>query len=227
MLTGKYLLAEDDERLGELVVHLLLKKGAHAVEWVRDGETAFDYALASFYDVTILDWMMPGCDGLETCRRLRKAGYSGAILMLTAKDALQDRVRGLESGADDYLVKPFELEELVARLKALGRRNYARIVEESIPIDDLVLLRSSQKIRRGNEQMQLSPREFQLLDLLAQNKGQVLPRELIFDRVWGWDADVSLKTVDATIKLLRKKLGSIGKNELIHSVRGVGYKLEA
>jgi DNA-binding response OmpR family regulator len=220
------LLAEDDIYLGELIVHMVKKKGGYNVDWVTQGEDAYEYALASHYEVVILDWMMPGGDGIEICRRLRKEAYSGAILMLTAKDSLQDRVAGLDSGADDYLIKPFEIDELLARLRALSRRNYAPILEEEIHIHDIVLHRTSQTVHKGKEEIQLSPREFQLLDLLIQNKGQVLPREVIMDRIWGYYADVSMKAVDATVKLLRKKLDAFGKQDLVQSIRGVGYKLE-
>ncbi|RJS59950.1 response regulator transcription factor [Bacillus sp. PK3_68] len=220
------LLAEDDEQLGELVAFMLKKKGGYRVEWVKEGEDAYDYAAASHYDVLILDWMMPNGSGIDVCRRLRKEGYSGAILMLTAKDTVEDRVEGLDSGADDYLIKPFEIDELLARLRALSRRNYAPILEETLAIQDLLLNRTSQMIHCGDESIQLSPREFQLLDLLVQNKGQVLPREVILDRIWGYDADVSTKTIDATVKLLRKKLDIVGKQHLLHSIRGVGYKVE-
>ncbi len=220
------LLAEDDLQLGELIGFMLKKKGGYKVDWVMEGEDAYDYAVASHYDILILDWMMPNRDGVDVCRRLRKEGYSGAILMLTAKDSVEDRIVGLDSGADDYLVKPFEIDELLARLRALSRRNYAPIVEEEVHIHDMVLNRTSQTVCQGEENIQLSPREFQLLDLLIQNKGQVLPRETILDRVWGYDADVSIKTIDATVKLLRKKLDVIGKQERIQSIRGVGYKFE-
>lgn len=220
------LLAEDDLQLGELIGFMLKKKGGYKVDWVMEGEDAYDYAVASHYDILILDWMMPNGDGVDVCRRLRKEGYSGAILMLTAKDTVEDRIAGLDSGADDYLVKPFEIDELLARLRALSRRNYAPIVEEEVHVHDMVLNRTSQTVCQGEENIQLSPREFQLLDLLIQNKGQVLPREVILDRVWGYDADVSIKTIDATVKLLRKKLDVIGKQERIQSIRGVGYKFE-
>lgn len=221
------LLAEDDLQLGELIGFMLKKKGGYKVDWVMEGEDAYDYAIASHYDVLILDWMMPNGDGVSVCRRLRNEGYAGAILMLTAKDAVGDRIEGLDAGADDYLIKPFEIDELLARLRALSRRNYAPIVEEQLSIQNMVLNRTSQTVRHGQEEIQLSPREFQLLDLLIQNKGQVLPREVILDRIWGFDADVSTKTIDATIKLLRKKLDIIGKQELLQSIRGVGYKFES
>lgn len=221
----KILLAEDDFNLGELVVYMLEKKASAKVEWVQEGEDAFYYASVTHYDVLILDWMMPNGDGVEVCRRLRKQGYPGAILMLTAKDSVQDRIEGLDSGADDYLVKPFEIDELLARLRALSRRNYAPILEEETRIQDWVLNRNSHTVRSQGGEIQLSPREFQLLDLLVQNKGQVLPREVILERIWGYDADVAPKTIDATVKLIRKKLDPIGKQELLQSVRGVGYKL--
>lgn len=220
------LLAEDDLQLGELIGFMLKKKGGYMVDWVMEGEDAYEYARASHYDVLILDWMMPNGDGISICRKLRREGYSGAILMLTAKDAVSDRITGLDAGADDYLIKPFEIEELLARLRALTRRNYAPILEEQISFQDLIIKRTSQAIAQGEMEIQLSPREFQLLDLLVQNKGQVLPREVILDRIWGYDADVSTKTIDATIKLLRKKLDLFGKQDLLQSIRGVGYKVE-
>ncbi|MFJ5714055.1 response regulator transcription factor [Neobacillus sp. NPDC093127] len=216
------LLAEDDTRLGQLISHMLIKKGGYRVDWVEQGEDAYDYALASHYDVVILDWMMPVKDGISVCRELRSEGYGGPILMLTAKDAVQDRVEGLDAGADDYLVKPFEIDELLARLRSLSRRNFAPIQEESVSFGQFTLNRTSRNLAVAGNEIQLSPKEFQLLDLLLQNKGQVLTREIILDRIWGYDADVSYKIVDATVKLLRKKLDV----DIIHSIRGVGYKLE-
>jgi len=221
------LLAEDDLQLGELIEYMLKKKGGYKVDWVMEGEDAYDYANASYYDILILDWMMPNGDGVSVCKRLRSSGYSGAILMLTAKDTVEDRISGLDAGSDDYLVKPFEIEELLARLRALSRRNYAPILEEQLSVHEMQLNRLSQTISNGQKEIQLSPREFQLLDLLVQNRGQVLPREVILDRIWGFDADVSMKIIDATIKLLRKKLDIIGKHELLQSIRGVGYKFES
>jgi DNA-binding response OmpR family regulator len=221
------LLAEDDIRLGELVLYMLEKKGGFQVEWVKTGAKAYDYALMANYDVVILDWMMPGKSGVEVCRQLRNEGFSGAILMLTARDSVHDRVEGLDSGADDYLVKPFEFDELYARIRALARRNFAPILEEEIDIHGLVLNRTSFTVHQGKESIQLTPREFQLLDLLALNKGRVIPRENILDRIWGYDSAVSTKTVDATVKLLRKKLELFNKQDMIQSIRGVGYKLES
>lgn len=222
----KILLAEDDQRLGELVAHMLKKKADCRVEWVTTGEDAYLYAQDSVYDVLILDWMMPGGDGVSVCRRLRGEGYTGAILMLTAKDSLQDKISGLDSGADDYLVKPFEIDELLARIRALTRRNFAPIVEQEMAIGDVMLNRTAQSVKRDGTEIQLTPREFQLLDLLVQNMGIVLTREVILDRIWGLDSDVGPKTIDATVKLLRKKLDGITGENWIQSIRGVGYKIE-
>lgn len=220
------LLAEDDLNLGELITYMLKKKTEYKTEWVLEGEDAYYYAVNFHYDVLILDWMMPNGNGLEVCRRLRKQGYSGAILMLTAKDTVENRIDGLDSGADDYLVKPFEIGELLARLRALSRRNYAPLLEEEIKIKDLVLNRMNQTVKLGDLEIQLSPREFQLMDLLVKNKGQAMPREMILDRIWGYESDVAPKTIDATVKLIRKKLKSFGKEDLLQSIRGVGYKFE-
>ena len=226
MFAMKVLLAEDDEMLGELTVHLLKKKGAKSVDWVMEGEDAYDYALASFYDVIVLDWMMPNGDGVEICKKLRKKGYSGAVLMLTAKDSLSDRVEGLDAGADDYLVKPFEIEELWARLRALARRTFSPLQEEIVEFNGLKINRTSHSVCRNEEKISLTPREFELLDMLVQNRGKVLTRELIFDRIWGFDTEVSMKTIDATMKLLRKKVDADEGESLIETIRGVGYKIE-
>lgn len=220
------LLAEDDPKLGQLIAHLLKKKEGHQVDWVTQGEEAYEYALADQYDVLILDWMMPVTDGVEVCRRLRKQGYGGAILMLTARDSTQDRVEGLDAGADDYLVKPFEIEELLARLRALSRRSYLPLQTEIVHIHGLEMNRTNRTVCRDEQEIQLSPREFQLFDLLVQNQGQVLTREVILDRVWGYDTEVTSNAIDAYIKLLRKKIDLPDQPTIIRSVRGVGYKIE-
>ncbi|MGZ4107074.1 MAG: response regulator transcription factor, partial [Tumebacillaceae bacterium] len=167
----KILLAEDDVPLGDLTAHVLRKKTGGTVDWVQTGNDAYDYAMASSYDVLVLDWMMPDGDGRDTCVKLRANGYQGAILMLTAKDALSDRVEGLDAGADDYLIKPFVMDELLARLRALMRRNFAPLQEDILRFRGLELRRTSQIVMHGDQAIQLTPREFQILDLLLQNKG--------------------------------------------------------
>jgi DNA-binding response OmpR family regulator len=222
----RILLAEDDVKLGNLIKCMLIKAEMQ-VDWVTRGDSALEYALHSPYDVVVLDWMMPGQTGLEVCKNLRKDGYQGAVLMLTAKDDVVDRVLGLDSGADDYLVKPFEFAELLARLRALSRRSSAKLQEDIVQIGDLILNRSNHCVRFADNEVQLTSREFQLLDLLVQNKGQVVPRAVILDRVWGLEADVSPNNLDAYVRLLRKKINLPEGDVVIQNVRGVGFKLEA
>lgn len=220
------LLAEDDERLGKLIVHML-KKERYSVDWTTNGRDAYDYALSLAYDLIILDWMMPFESGVNVCRKLRDSSYHGAILMLTAKDAVDDRVTGLDAGADDYLVKPFAFEELFARVRALGRRNSKVLQEEIITVNDLELHIAKRTVYRKGSEIYLTPKEFQLLELLMRNRDQVIPRDLIIDRIWGYDAEVTNNNLDAFVRLLRKKIDRPGERKMIHNVRGIGYKLEA
>lgn len=220
------LLAEDDKKLGKLVKYILEKKGNYHVDWVENGEDALEYARGASYDVLLLDWMMPILDGIEVCKSLRAANYCQAILLLTAKDALQDKILGLDAGADDYLTKPFEMDELLARLRSLTRRNYAPIQSDVVTFGEFTFNRTSRQLVRNSEEILLSQREYQMLDLLLQNTGNVLSREIILDRVWGVGNDVSYKNVDVTVKMLRDKLEAAGEDQIIHSVRGVGYRFE-
>ncbi|QQE73971.1 response regulator transcription factor [Brevibacillus composti] len=220
------LVAEDDLVLGQLIAHLLKKKGGYQVEWVTTGDEAKDYATEAHYDILILDWMLPGIEGVHICKSLREQGYTGAIIMLTAKDTLEDRINGLDAGADDYLVKPFEIDELLARIRAVSRRNFAPIQDQLIQLDTIKVNLTNRTVFDEHREIQLTPREYQLLDLLIRNRGQVLPRELIYERIWGHEAEVSLKTIDATVKLLRKKLNGTSGKDYIQSIRGVGYKLD-
>lgn len=221
----RVLLAEDDERLGKLVQYMLEKQGMR-VQWVVSGDMAYEYAMYEVYDVVVLDWMMPIESGVSACRRLREKGYQGAILLLTARGDLEDRVQGLDMGADDYLVKPFEFAELIARLRALGRRADRKLRQDILRVGAFALNRTAKVLLKNDREVQLSPREFQIFDLLAQNAGSVVPREVILDRVWGLESDVSPNSVDSYIKLLRKKLELAGSGVAIQTVRGVGYRLE-
>ncbi len=222
----RVLLAEDDKRLGKLIKYML-EQNHIQVEWVTNGSDIYDYARYTDYDILVLDWMMPGESGVDACRRLRKDGYERAILMLTARDSVEDRVTGLDAGADDYLVKPFEFAELLARLRALGRRSTQKIQQDVVKVGEFTLNRTSKVLKKGEQVIQLSPREFQIFDLLAQNLGIVVPRDIILDRIWGLESDVSSNNIDSYMKILRKKL-DLGDGETrIKTVRGVGYKLEA
>lgn len=222
----RVLLAEDDKRLGKLIKYML-EQNQIRVEWVTDGSDIYDYAKFTDYDILVLDWMMPGESGVDACRRLRKDGYERAILMLTARDSVEDRVTGLDAGADDYLVKPFEFAELLARLRALGRRSTQKIQQDIIEVGGYTLNRTAKVLKKDDQVIQLSPREFQIFDLLAQNLGIVVPRDIILDRIWGLESDVSSNNIDSYMKILRKKLDTGDGKNLIKTVRGVGYKLEA
>lgn len=222
----RILLAEDDSRLGKLIEYMLVQNKFN-VEWITNGGDIFEYAMYSEYDILILDWMMPNVSGIEACRQLREAGYERAIIMLTARDTVEDRVMGLDAGADDYLVKPFEFDELLARLRALGRRSTQKIQQEIIEIGDFTLNRTTKVLMRKEQIIQLSPREFQIFDLLAQNLGVVVPRDIILDRIWGLERDITSNNIDSYMKILRKKLMDVDGNIAIKTVRGIGYRLEA
>ena len=222
----RILLAEDDSRLGKLIEYML-SQNKFNVEWITNGADIFEYAMYSEYDILILDWMMPNVSGLEACRQLREAGYERAIIMLTAKDTVEDRVMGLDAGADDYLVKPFEFDELLARLRALGRRSTQKIQQEVIEIGEFTLNRTTKVLMKNDQVIQLSPREFQIFDLLAQNLGVVVPRDIILDRIWGLERDITSNNIDSYMKILRKKLMDVDGNIAIKTVRGIGYRLEA
>ena len=222
----RILLAEDDKRLGNIIQYML-EQNKFSVEWVTNGTDIYEYAMYSDYDVLILDWMMPGENGIDACRRLRENGYEKAILMLTAKDSIEDRVTGLDAGADDYLVKPFEFAELLTRLRALGRRSSQKIQQEIVDIGDFSLNRTTKILKKKDQVIQLSPREFQIFDLLAQNLGVVVPRDIILDRIWGLERDITSNNIDSYMKILRKKLQEVDGNISIKTVRGIGYRLEA
>lgn len=220
----RVLLAEDDASLGEWM-KLKLEKENIAVDWVKRGDTAYDYANHSIYDVVILDWEMPGLNGLDVCAKLRKNEYLGGIILLTNKTIVKDRVKGLESGADDCIIKPFEFEELMARINAVERRSKVTLKEETIKVADCELNPSKRTVKRAERQIQLSNKEYRLLEILMKHPNQLLPRDLLLNRVWGMENEISSNNLDAHVRLLRKKLNFLGEEPLIHNVRGVGYRL--
>ncbi|MCK6259326.1 response regulator transcription factor [Fictibacillus sp. KIGAM418] len=221
----KILLAEDDRRLARLIMRMLENEG-YRVVLCEDGETAFERVLEESFDILILDWMLPKKEGVIVSRELRKKGYQGAILMLTARDQVDDLVQGFDSGVDDYLSKPFEFKELFARVAALGRRRSFLYEDNWVMIGDLRLDIQNHVLNRGEEEIQLTPKEFQLLVLFARHKNQVLTRDSILQHVWGADSDVTMNTLEAFVKLLRKKLDPSGGKKYIQTVRGIGYRME-
>lgn len=221
------LLVEDDERIVEFVGRGLRAEGYH-VEVARNGRDALDRARSSRCELIILDLLLPDIDGRDVCRQLRAAKVGTPILMLTALDSLEDRVRGLRMGADDYLAKPFAFEELVARVQALARRRRGyRDDHHEFRIGDLVLDCTTREVRRGDRPIRLTPRQFALLEILMRSPGKVLSRPQILEQAWGCSKDPLTNVVDVYIRQLRHKLDQDGEVPLIQTVRGFGYKLRA
>jgi two-component system response regulator MprA len=218
-------LVVDDERSVRDALRRALELEGYAVELAEDGYEALERlgSDARPPDALVLDVLMPGLDGLEVCRRLRRAGNRLPVLMLTARAEVADRVAGLDVGADDYLVKPFALEELLARLRALLRR--ANGGGELLRFEDLELDPATREVHRAGEPIELTRTEFALLELFLRNPRQVLTRSLIFERVWGYDFGASSNSLDVYIGYLRRKTEADGRPRLIQTVRGVGYAL--
>ena len=216
------LVVDDDAGLRRALRRVLASHGFE-VEVAGDGTEALSRLRTRAYDLVVLDVMMPGEDGIEVCERLRAGGDRLPVLMLTARDAIRDRVAGLESGADDYLVKPFANEELVARVRALLRRSGGG--GDTLAFSDLQLDLLTRDARRGEREIALSPIEFDLLEFLLRHPRQVLERALIYERVWGYDASLSSNSLDVFVGHLRRKLEAGGEPRLIHTVRGVGFTL--
>ncbi|MGA9190781.1 MAG: response regulator transcription factor [Anaerolineales bacterium] len=216
------LVIEDEERIVQFLQRGLAYEG-YDVKTALDGERGLDLAEASPPDLVVLDVMLPELDGLEVCRQLRRTGDI-PILMLTAKDAVEDRVRGLDAGADDYLVKPFALDELLARIRALLRRTKSE-VPPVLNYVDLKLDTGTHQAFRGDRPVELTAKEYELLELFMRHPRQVLTRDVIFDRVWSYDFGGESNIIEVYVRYLRQKLEAEGEPRLIHTVRGVGYVL--
>jgi two-component system response regulator MprA len=219
---SRVLIAEDDRSVRESLILALGVEG-YDVEAVTDGELALEAVARREPDVIVLDIMMPNLDGLTACRRLRAANVRTPILMLTARHEVSDRVSGLDAGADDYLAKPFSLDELLARLRALLRRTSVSGTEELLRVADLTLDPLRRSAERGGRALELTKTEFDLLELLMLNAGIVLGRDTIYDRIWGFDFETGSRSLDVYIGYLRRKTEAEGEPRLLHTVRGVGY----
>ena len=216
------LVVEDEGRMAELLEQALHEEG-HQVVLARDGREGFEIARYSPFDVIVLDVMLPGMDGLAVARKLRDGGNQTPVLMLTARDAPADIVNGLNSGADDYLTKPFPLEILLARLRAVSRRG-AIPRPTCLQIADVRLDPASRQVTRGSEALNLTPREYKLIELLMRNPGRAISRETILESVWGFGSDVTENTLEVFVRLLRMKVDTRGP-KLIHTIRGFGYMM--
>ncbi|WP_196600158.1 response regulator transcription factor [Pectinatus frisingensis] len=220
------LLAEDDLRLGEMLKNLLSQDCTN-VDWVTDGTSVYKQTAKTNYDVLILDWIMPRENGLDICRNLRKRGHRLGILILTAKDSIDDRLSGFDAGTDDYLIKPFQYRELWARVRAVYRRSMEELPtndETTIHVADLSLNLSTRSIYYDDKEIYLTKREFQIVHILALNYGKILSRGEIIDAVWGKDSEIAPVNLDVIIGHLRKKIKL--KTPLIFNIRGFGYKME-
>jgi DNA-binding response OmpR family regulator len=219
----RILVVEDEARLAGLLERSLEEEG-HAVDVAGSGEEALDWVHAAAYEAIVLDVMLPGIDGLEVCRRLRAARVRTPILLLTARDAIADRVAGLDAGADDYLVKPFAFAELLARLRALARRP-VETHETVLRAGDLALDPAARRVCRGEREIALSNKEFRILEVLLRHRGQVVTRDMIAERVWDYDFPNATNVIDVHLRALRRKLDDPYPGTLIQTVRGAGYRL--
>jgi two-component system response regulator MprA len=221
---GRVLVVEDDMDIADVLRRSLRNEG-YEVKTSADGVEALDVAAGFVPDLVVLDLGLPGMDGVEVCRRLRSDG-DVPILMLTARAETEDRVAGLDSGADDYLVKPFERQELLARIRALLRRRPPR-GSASLEVGDLTLNPDTREVRRGEREIELTNREFELLEFLMRNERLVVSRERLLDEVWGYDPMAATNTIDVFISNLRRKLEEGGESRLLHTKRGAGYVLKS
>ena len=219
------LVVEDEQRLARLLQRVLTEE-RHTAEVALTGSEGLYLALTGTFDLIILDRMLPDMDGVEICRQVRAAGVSTPVLMLTARGAVEDRVDGLNAGADDYLVKPFAMTELLARINARLRRDRPAQVTTSLTVDDLTLDLVRHEVKRGDRKIELTQKEFALLEYLLRNAGMALTRTQILDQVWQYDSDAVSNVVDIYVHYLRDKIDRGSDRPLIKTVRGVGYKLE-
>lgn len=218
----RILYAEDETSLRSLITRRLTEDG-YSVDSCQDGREALDYLAVTEYDAVILDIMMPRLDGLSVLRQLRREGRHTPVLLLTAKGSVEDRVTGLDSGADDYLVKPFSYEELSARIRVMLRRQAVEAPSNELTLADVILNRNTRRVTRGSLEINLTAKEFSILEYLMHNKGIVLSREKIEQHIWNYDYEGASNVIDVYIRCLRKKIDLEGMPKLIHTVRGVGY----
>ncbi len=221
----RVLLVEDEPQIADFIARGLTENG-YSVDVARDGEEALDWPQVAGFDVIVLDVMLPVRDGIEVCRLLRRKGFRAPVLMLTARDAVEDRVRGLDSGADDYLVKPFAFAELLARIRALSRRE-PTLHGNQLRVGDLIMETATRTVSREGVPLDLTAKEFAFLEYLMRHPDQVLSRTIIAEHVWNYEFDNATNVIDVHVKNLRKKVDEPFDRNLIQTVRGVGYRISS
>jgi len=219
----KILIVEDDKKISSFIKRGL-EEEYFSIDVAYDGEEGFLLATLNSYDVIILDWMLPKMDGVELCKKIRTSNITTPVLMLTAKSDIEDKVFGLENGADDYLSKPFAFEELIARVKALHRRNSYKS-KNILTVDDLKLNPLTREVTRGSSKIELSVKEYELLEFLMRNRGRIVTNAMIMDNIWDMQQDIESNVINVYIHHLRNKIDKNSENKLIHTVRGAGYRI--
>ena len=221
----RILVVEDDKSLSMVLCELLRQEG-YQTDTAFAGDTGLDCALSGIYDVIVLDVMLPKMDGFALLRSLRREGIRTPVLMLTARSQIEDKVTGLDGGADDYMTKPFNTTELLARVRALSRRSATEFVDTSIRCGDIVLLKDSHEVQCGSKSVKLTSKETDILEMFAKSHGRVVSKDMLTLKIWGYDSEIEYNSTEVYISFLRKKLKSIGSQIKIKAVRGVGYQLE-
>lgn len=221
----RILIVEDEVRLAEALAQIL-NKNNYTVDAVNDGNAGLDNALSDIYDLIILDIMLPGTDGISILKNIRKEGISTPVILLTARGEISDKVEGLDSGADDYLAKPFAAEELLARIRAASRRKGEIIPDSTLKFGDIGLNTSTLKLSKGSKEIKLILKESELLELLILRKNAVTSKELVIEKLWGYDSQAEHNNVEVYVSFLRKKLAFLKSTVVINTIRGIGYTLE-
>lgn len=221
----RILVVEDEEAIAEALAHILTKN-KYLVDTCYDGESGYDNAITGIYDIILLDIMLPGMNGLEILREIRKNGIKCPVMMLTAKDEISDKVKGLDLGADDYLTKPFAMEELLARVRSLSRRTENAVSDNTVRFSDVSLNLQTYELACQGNSLNLGLKEFSIMEYLLNNPNKVISKEMMIEKIWGYDSDAEYNNVEVYISFLRKKLRHIHSAAQIKTVRGVGYRLE-
>lgn len=221
----RILIVEDELHLAEALTHIL-RKNNYTVDAVSDGASGLDYALSGIYDLILLDIMLPEMDGITVLKSIRKENISTPVILLTAKGEVSDKVKGLDSGADDYLAKPFATEELLARIRSASRRKGEVPVDNTLKFGDIELNMANLKLSRSGKEIKLILKESELMELLLQRKSAITSKEMVIEKLWGFDTDAEHNNVEVYISFLRKKLAYLDSSVVINTIRGVGYVLE-